>query len=323
MSNDEITITFHGSSFLELSARETSIFIDPVFSSSRRGRRLRGTTRPCDYLFLTQATEAFDDALDVLEDSDAVLVASPGLCRAAQDELGLGRGRVLDLEAWEIARDDAFRVTAVPIHAPTVFDDGQALLEDLSGVAGLVEIQRAISRLPVLAGALRGARTLRGALPSWAGKPGLGFLFELGSGQRVLFLGGGVHGGVDERDLEDIASLAEIDALVLDVGTQRIEPVVRAARLFAAPSVLLYRGRDAYARGRRAQALPVSAYTEAIAEDQGDRVDALHLRPGDRFVLSAPPAAAAPAKSPEGRGRAAGARPAPDAVVKTPASQAS
>jgi hypothetical protein len=146
-------------------------------------------------------------------------------------------------------------------------------------LAGLTSSLRVLESIPLFGHEI--ARNLRG-------RPALGFLFEFTTGQRVLHLADGVHAGADERDLEDIAALAPVDALLIDVGSQSIESVVRAVRLFEVGTVLLYRSQDPYARGRRSQAQPIGAFLEAIREDQGDKVEALHLREGDRFLLAAP-----------------------------------
>jgi hypothetical protein len=209
----------------------------------------------------------------------------------AQGELGLGRKRLLDLEPWERASEENFRVTAVPIAKPSMLDDSMAMLEDLGG-SGLGRlVPRGAARVP-MAGVSAGLRVLE-SLPflgneltrNLRGRPALGFLFELGGGQRILHLSDGIHGANDERELEDIASLSAVDVLLLDVGAQGVDAVVRALRLFRAGTVLLYRSQDPYARGRRAAPQPVAAYIEAIQEDQGDEVEALHFREGDRFVL--------------------------------------
>lgn len=293
-TTEEATISFHGSTFFELSFKQTSIFVDPVFSSNRRGRRLRGATRPCDYAFVTHPGDSFDDVLDLLEDSEAILVGSERVCRMAQGELGLGRKRLLDLEAWERASEEAFRVTAVPIATPSMVDESAGILEDLGGSAMGRLLPRGASRVP-RAGLSSGMRMLESLpflgnslLGNLRGRPGLGFLFELASGQHILHLSNGIHGATDEREIEDIASLAPLDALLLDVGAQGVEAVVRAVRSFDVSTVLLFRSQDPYARGRRSQALPVNAFIEAIQEDQGNKVEALHLREGDRYILQAP-----------------------------------
>ncbi|MCU0655082.1 MAG: hypothetical protein MUF64_07285 [Polyangiaceae bacterium] len=294
-TNEEAAITFHGSTFVELTFQQTTLFLDPVFSSTRRGRRLRGTTRPCDYVLVTHEGDGFDDVLDLLDEQPgAILVGSERTCRAAQGELGLGRKRLLDLEAWERAGEDSFRVTAVPIALPSMLDDSMAMLDDLGG-SGLGRLMpRGAARVP-RAGLSAGLRVLE-ALPllgnelsrNLRGRPALGYLFELTAGQRVLHLAGGVHGANDERELEDIASLTPLDVILLDVGAQGVDAVVRALRLFQFGTVLLYRSQDPYARGMRAAPQPVHAYIEAIQEDLGDAVEALHFREGDRFVLPAP-----------------------------------
>ncbi len=310
-TSEEASVTFHGSTFIELTFKQTTIFIDPVFSSSRRGRKLRGATRPCDYVFVTQPGDSFDDVLDLLEDSkDSVLVAAERTCRMAQSELGLNRKRLLDLEAWERASDEAFRATAVPITRPSLIDESASILEDLGGSALGSGIGRLLPRgsarlpLPALSSGMRALESLPflgdGLMRNLRGRPALGFLFEMTGGQRILHLSDGIHGATDDRELEDIASLSAVDALVLDVNSQGVDAVVRAIRLFDVGTVLLYRSQDPYARGRRAQAVPVNAYIEAIQEDQGDKIEALHLREGDKFFLGAvkPAEAARPAARP-------------------------
>ena len=124
---------------------------------------------------------------------------------------------------------------------------------------------------------------------------------------RILHLANGIHGANDERELEDIASLSAVDVMLLDVGTQGVDAVVRALRSFQFGTVLLYRSQDPYARGRRAAPQPVQAYIEAIQEDQGNDVEALHFREGDRFMLggekkpeaSKTPATAKPVEAPK------------------------
>lgn len=291
-TNSEATITFHGSTFVELAYQQTTLFVDPVFSSTRRGRRLRGATRPCDYVFLTRTGDNLDDTLDLLEDSrEAVLVGDERTCRTVQSELGLNRQRLLDLEPWERASESSFRVTALPIATPSMLDESVSLLEDL-GSSGLGRLlPRGAGRMP-MRGLSSGMRTLQ-SLPFFGnemmrglrGRPGLGFLFELTQGPRVLHLADGVHEAADERELEDIASLGRVDVALLDVGNQAVDAVVRAVRLLDVSTVLLYRSVDPYARGRRAQATPVGAFLEALREDAGDELEALHLREGDRFVL--------------------------------------
>lgn len=132
-----VACTFHGSTFVEIAFAETTLFVDPTFSQVRRGRRVRGETRPCDFVLCTEGGESIDDALDVLEDDeDAVLVGSPAACKLARSELRLERDRTLDLEPWERAKDAAFRVTAIPIAIASPFDEGLASIEDLALGAG-------------------------------------------------------------------------------------------------------------------------------------------------------------------------------------------
>lgn len=284
MSN-EISLSFHGKSFLEMSAPGATLFFDPVFATERRGRRVRGDTRPADYVLLTQEGDDFEDTLDVLEDCDATLIANERLCRAAGRELSLDRTRLLDLAEWERASHDELRVTAVPVFAASMMDDGLSLLDELSGLA---PVPRALSSLPLgrSARALAGVPSLiRGEVSrAIRGKASLGYLIDIG-GLRVLHLGAGIHAGTDERDLEDIADLGEIDVLSVEVGPRGVEPFVRAARIFEPRTMALYRSYDAYGRGRRAQSLPLSAFADAIREDRGDVTEPVVLRAGDRITF--------------------------------------
>lgn len=132
-----VAVTFHGSTFIEIAFGEAILFVDPVFSSERRGRRVRGESRRCDYVLATEGGDSLDDALDVLEDvDDAVLVGTPRACKVARQELELGKDRTLDLEPWERASDDGFKVTAVPISIASAVDEGLASIEDLAMGAG-------------------------------------------------------------------------------------------------------------------------------------------------------------------------------------------
>jgi hypothetical protein len=288
----DATITFHGGGFVELAFDGIEVFIEPSFSSTRRGRRQRAETRKCDYVFVSRLGEHFDDALDVLEDHDAsVLVGPAHACRTARDELRLGRGRTLDLEAWERARDDAMRVTAVPIFAPSPFDDGLSLAEELAD--SVVGLGRIMEDLPIASSTIRQLRSLSrapraGGLALQAGRPGLGWLFQLASGESILHLANGVHEGTDERDLEEVAEISDVDVLVAEATGASVAPIVRATRILAPRAVLLHRSEDPYRRGRRSQALPVTAFADAVGEDQDDDVEAVALRAGDRYIVPAP-----------------------------------
>jgi hypothetical protein len=292
--SEEATITFHGGSFVEVAYRGVTLFVDPQFAATRRGRRQRTSTRGCDYVLVTRMGEHFDDALDVLEDHEgATLVGSARACRTAREELRVARGRTLDLEAWERANDDAFRLTAVPAFSPSPFDDGLSVMEELGD--SVIGLGRLMEDLPIAASTIRQLRTMTraprggGNLGINPGRPGLGWLLELTGGQSILHLANGVHEGTDERDLEEIADLAAVDVLVVEATGASVAPIVRATRILSPGAVLLFRSEDPYRRGRRSQALPVSAFADAVREDRGDDVEAVALRSGDRYVV-APPA---------------------------------
>jgi hypothetical protein len=325
----DVTILYQGSTFVELHFDDAVVFVDPAFRPRRRRGRARGEgpasgdeVRPCNYVLVTQLGDGIDDALDTLEASEAVLVGPAQACRLALRELGVPRSRTLDLEPFERARDGAFRLTALPSSAPALVDEGLGLLDGLNDALG----PRALGRLPSARRAFEGAsrlfdlpRTLGDELlRGLRGRPGLGYFFESTAGSRVLFLGAGVHRGTDPRALDAIAELADpVDIALLDVSSANPEDVVRAARLLCPSTLLLYRSLDAYGSGRRNRPLPVAAYVEAVAEDLGDQIETLHLRPGDRFVLDAPRAPEAAPAAPKPPGDNAAPKAAP-AVTKSP-----
>ncbi len=322
----DVTILYQGSTFVELHFDPAVAFLDPVFRPRRRRARERGAgpgddVRPSDYVFVTQLGDGFDDTLDALDASEAILVGPPQACRLALRELGISRRRALDLEPFERARDDAFRVTAVPASAPALVDEGLGLLDGLGDALG----PRGFGRAPSARGAFDRASRLFNLpralgdelMRGLRGRPGLGYLFESAAGSRVLALGAGLHRGTDPQALDAIAELADpLDVALVDVSSAHPDDVVRAARVLAPATLLLYRSLDAFGAGRRSRPLPVSAFIEAVGEDLGDQIEALHLRPGDRFVLEAPRAAgdhaqAAPGpKAPADNGPSASARPA-------------
>ncbi len=289
--------TYHGGAFIEATHKGARIFVDPAFSQTRRGRRSRTETRACDYLLVTRIGDSFEDALDVLEDHEEVtLVGSMEACRLARRELRLDRDRGLDLEDWESAKDGDVRITALPLTLPTPASSGIAWAQGV-GDAFDAEVSRMFARSPLAALPTGGLRAL-GRLPMGRGFGGptvgesaLGFAIELGD-TKLALLGQGIHDGTDERDLEDIAeSVGAIDWLVLE-ATGSVAATVRAVRVLEPRHVLLYRGHDPYGRGRRALAIsgggmPLSAYVDAIGEDQGGRVEARALRAEDKLPLVA------------------------------------
>jgi len=326
MNQDAQTrITFHEHTFFELSLPGRTLFIDPVFSHTRRGRRVADPVRKADYVLLTSTTPWFDDALDVLESSEATIIATPRLCRQIGRDIGIERKRQLDLEAWERASEEGLRITALPISASLgvegSIEEGASILRDVSNV-----FPRGTSRLPFMGalaplldlGTQTGNRAL-GMLNSSAGqlrsldrvndmfgvdvarvgrgRAGLGFFLELEGYPSVLHLADGVHAMTSDEDLEDIAEVCEPGILIMQADGTDVEPVVRATRILEPKTVLLYRARDPYAQGRRGQTLPVGNFLAAIEEGAPD-CEALHLRKGDSYVLekqAARPAAAKPA----------------------------
>jgi L-ascorbate metabolism protein UlaG (beta-lactamase superfamily) len=305
-------LTFHKNTFFELNTPSRTVFIDPVFSHERRGRRVADEVRKCDYVVATSMTPWFEDVLDVLDESDATFVASQSLTRLASRELGLKRKRLLDLEPWERASEQGLRITALPISASigveSAIEEGSSILKDVSNI-----FPRGASRIPVVGSALpmvdmglANASRMLATLTALGrptrsmgrvgdvlgvdvgqltgGRPGLGYLFELEGFPSVMHLADGVHGGTSEDDLEDIADICEPNVLLLHVQGMDVEPVVRAVRALHPKTVVLYRSRDPYAEGRRGQTLPINAFVGAVEEGAAN-VEALHMRKQDTYVL--------------------------------------
>jgi len=337
MSNSsETKLTFHRRTFFELTTPERTLFIDPVFSHRRRGRRVADKVRSCDYVLSTSMTLWFDDVLDVLEECDATYVSTPQLRRYVARELDLKRSRLLDLEAWERASEAGLRITALPITASIGMEqaigEGASIIRDIQGV-----FPRGSMRVPLLGGALpmldSGLDTLTRMLSNvgtlqrprtmdrvgdmfgidigemTGGRPGIGFLIEVDGFRSVMHLADGVHEGTSEDDLDDIADVCEPDVLILHASGMDVGPVVRAARALNPKTVLLYRARDPYRASRRIRTLPISSFIGAI-EEGATGCEALQLADGDTYVLEAKSkdeekktAKSSPFKSPLGKSK--------------------
>lgn len=311
MSN-QARLIFHRRTFFELVTPKRTLFVDPVFSHERRGRRVADEPRPCDYLLASSMTPWFDDVLDVLDASEATLVATPRVCRTAADELELKRSRLLDLDAWERASEEGLRITALPITASigmeSAINEGVGIMRDVRNVfpqrAGR-SLPLVDNVMPLLNSGLQSAMTMAGNVRSMSrprsvervtdvlgvdvgrlagGRPGLGFLIEADGLPSVMHLADGVHEGTDLDDLEEIADLCQPDVLVMHAAGMAVEPVVRAARALGPKTVLLYRARDPYRRGRLGQAQPISSFIGAI-EEGAPGCTTLHMRDGEAFLL--------------------------------------
>ncbi len=334
ISSSQPKLTFHRRTFFELSTPSRTLFIDPVFSRERRGRRVTDPVRSCDYLIATSVTPWFDDALDVLDQCEATFVSSPKLRRVAVEELDLSRDRLLDLEPWERASESGLRITALPITASLGMEgtirEGASIVQDMGKVfpQGTTRIPVLGAALPMVQDGVRNASRLLGNVGALGqprsldrlgdlvgldvgrltgGRPGLGYLFEIDGYGSLMHLADGIHEGTSDDDLEDMAEVCEPDLLVVQAAGMAVEPLVRAARILNPRKVLLYRARDPYRRGRREQTLPMSSFLGALEEGAPDCQGA-HVRSGRsvnleraRAAVTAaaekPKAAAAPAKS--------------------------
>lgn len=312
MSNPgQVRLTFHQHTFFELSTGSRTLFIDPVFSHERRGRRVADEVRTADYVLATSTTPWFEDALDVLEACEATFVSTPKLCRNVANELGLNKKRTLDLEPWERASEDPIRITAVPISCSLgmegAIDEGTSILKDMTGIfpRGASKIPFLGQMMPMLNNGMSMGRSTLGNMSNLGqpkavgkmgdlfgvdvgritgGRPGLGFFIEIKDYPSILHLADGVHGMTSEEDLRDIADVCEPEVLIMQVDGMDVEPMVRASRIFRPKTVLLYRARDPYASGRRGQTLPVGSFIAAIEEGAPDS-EPMHLRNGDSYVL--------------------------------------
>ena len=150
MSNPgQARLTFHKNTFFELSTPNRTLFIDPVFSHERRGRRVADEVRAADYVLATSMTPWFEDVLDVLDECDATFVASPSLTRMVSQELGIKRKRLLDLEPWERASESGLKITSLPISGSigmeSAIEEGTGILKDVSNI-----FPRGTSRIPFM-----------------------------------------------------------------------------------------------------------------------------------------------------------------------------
>lgn len=314
MSNSaQARLIFHKNSFFELATPTRTLFIDPVFSHERRGRRVADEVRTCDYVVATSMTPWFEDSLDVLDACDATFVGSHRLTRFVSSELGIKKSRLLDLEPWERASESGLRITALPITASigmeSAIEEGTSLVKDITNIfpRGATRIPLLGSALPLFDNGFRNAARMFEGVSSigqprafgrvgdmlgvdvgqiTGGRPGLGFLFELQGFPSLMHLADGVHAGTSDDDFDDIADVCEPDVLVMHVAGMDVEPVVRAVRALRPKTVLLYRSRDPYAAGRRGQTLPISSFIGAIEEGAAG-TEVLHMRKGDAYILAA------------------------------------
>lgn len=150
MSNSgQARLTFHKNTFFELSTPTRTLFVDPVFSHERRGRRVADEVRTADYVLATSMTPWFEDVLDVLDECDATFVATQNLTRTVSRELGIKRKRLLDLEPWERASESGLKITALPITASigmeTAIEEGTSIVKDISNI-----FPRGTSKIPMM-----------------------------------------------------------------------------------------------------------------------------------------------------------------------------
>lgn len=278
----DATLQHLGSGSFSLTHRELVILVDPRSTGRRGGPELPDTV---DYVLQTQSHPDVQDGIEFTLDErpESLLVAPPAACGRVQRALDLPEDRLLDLQAWERARSELVRITALPTPVPTLGDLGPAFGGPLPGDP--LRLASDLLRNLPFAGTLEAAAGLAGLHTNQ------GFALELTDGPTIAFLGEALAGRPPRRWLEDIGDVVTPDVLIAAASGPLVEGLVWANRELKPRLVLLYRARDPYGQDALFPALPMNRFIEALQEDAPD-VEVLHVRKGDRYVFEAPPAQA-------------------------------
>lgn len=266
----------HGNGSFSLTHGELAIVVDPRASR----RREPEIPEAVDYVLQTQHHADVQQGVEITLErrADSVLVGPPSSCGRAQRALDLPEERILDLQAWERAKSELVRITALP--AP--------VLGDLGGLPGglpgdpLRMVSEVLRNLP-----------FAGTVEAAAGVLGLGTVqgygLELTDGPSIVLLGEMLAGRPPRRWLDDVADVVRTDVLVAAATGPMVEGLVWANRVLQPRLVLLYRARDPYGPDSLVPALPMGRFVEALEEDAPD-LEVVHLRDGERYVFEAPTA---------------------------------
>lgn len=299
----QIELTYHGDGDFALSAADAwSVRIDPCLVVARDGQRVRlRRPEPSTYVVCSDSREGVAwDALELLEASDATLIAPASVCDTIDAERAVEPDRLVDLAPWERLRSGYLRITSFPIASPA----SGGLLGNLSRGAQTLtgNLTRPLSRMAqplTQAAGVRNAPSLGGLLSSipmlgdmvaaplgfaGASSTSLGWVFELEHGTTVVHASTGLAGRPDADMLDDLASFTQADILVAAAEGDHVEGLIWATRALRPHTVLLYRHTDPYSADADRPALPIQRFIEALHEDAPD-VDVEFLRPGDAYVF--------------------------------------
>lgn len=260
----KLEIIYRGYSFLEYRIDSRRLFVDPAFSVYDRGDWVRRwEPEPCDCVFVTHRHfDHFLDALDVLEQFDAQLVAAPFICDHVRRRIGLPRSRSIALRAGEHATHPSFRVTAVDA--------------DHRGFRGLwQELMRRPSEMLAM------IRTHLGTPVSEAMQS---FLFRFGS-LHVQHHGEGFNDITDFAELEQLTRQeARPDIVVCAAELTFAEDVAEAIEILAPSTVLLYAPHDDIWRRFQIRSWPLSRFTAEIKKARPETV-VVEMTPDTRYEV--------------------------------------
>lgn len=260
----KLEIVYRDYSFFEYRVNEQRLFVDPVFSRYDRGDWVRcWELEPCDYVFVTHRHfDHYVDAVDVLEESDAVLVAAPFVCEHTRRRIKLPRERTLPLRAGERATSAEFSVEAVD--------------SDHRGFRGLwSQLMRRPSEMLAL---------MRNQIATPVSESMLSFLFTFG-GLRVQHYGEGFNDVTDFAELEDVARHSgSPDVVVCAADLTFAGDVAEAIEILQPRAVLIYAPHAAIYERFDIRSWPLERF-EAAIKRACPRVSVLKLVPDSRYEL--------------------------------------
>jgi hypothetical protein len=266
----------------------TTIAVDPWLATESTGRRKKKTAEApaFDFVLLADPGEgAFDEVLDVLEGSDAVLIGPPGRCDDASRELGGKPESYMDLVPGESARCAVFGVTAVGTDGGGALPGFNEVTSTVSGVGRTFGLH---AEPPVGLTDMLGKLPFMSALSSFrmGSQAKLGYLLSFEGGPNVLVAGEAFVGAPDLAMLDEVSELDEVDVLVAAADGDDVGGLIWGVREMEPKTVVLYRTRDPYGLGSRRPALPIRRFVEALDEDSPD-TEVVFLRKGKSHALGA------------------------------------
>ncbi|MEL6341589.1 MAG: hypothetical protein AAFV53_00555 [Myxococcota bacterium] len=278
----ELLIRHHGRGHISLTlADRVRVDVDP------------GRTRGADYVLLTSdATDRFEDALDVLSSSSAALIATPALADAAARTLSLG-DRAVDLDDFERVRDADVRITALSApprpRGPRMFSPitdnlpMDPMNASVMGVGPRMILDAAMG-LPVFGEMVRAGGQM---LNTPGGDTARGYTLEFfNGGPTVSVMGASLIGCPDRSWLDTLNDAGRPDVMLATIGGDAVEGVVWAVRAMAPAAVVLFRDHDPY--DGQGDNLPAQRFIDALRED-APNVEVSFLRRGDGYAIPLTP----------------------------------